>query len=80
MQTANKPPKLDISLTPVTSSMLKGHGYDAESKTLAIQFSSGQVYHYANVSQAVAAALADAKSIGSFFGTHIRGKFTGVAQ
>lgn len=39
---------MDIHMTPVTSSQIKAIGYDAASKTLAIEFNSG-LYHYSGV-------------------------------
>jgi hypothetical protein len=64
-----------IPLRPCTSSMLTHHGYDAQSKTLALTFTGGKTHHYYGVSQAQYDAFTKAKSLGRHFGKHIRGKF-----
>lgn len=63
-------------MTAVRSSNVAAHGYDASSKTLAVQFANGGLYHYAGVPADVAAQLGAAESKGSFFASHVRGKFT----
>jgi len=69
-----------ISMTACKSSNISHHGYDADSQTLAITFSSGATYHYDNVPQEKIDALGKCKSIGSFFATDIRNAFKGVKQ
>ena len=69
-----------ISMTACKSSNISHHGYDAESKTLAITFSSGATYHYPNVPQEKIDALGKCKSVGSFFATDIRNAFKGIKQ
>lgn len=68
----------EIKLSPVTSSNIESHGYDEESKTLAIKFKrSSGVYHYPGVEKSVYQGLSSAKSVGSFVSQHIKGrKFT----
>lgn len=67
-----------IPLTPVTKSTnVDGHGYDATTKTLAVQFKSG-LYHYSGVPADLAHKLTQAKSVGSFIATEIRPRFKGV--
>lgn len=81
MSAANKPKAPAIDMKPVTSSSIKAHGYDAASKTLAVQFvGSDHVYHYAGVPQADADALGKADSIGKHFASAIRDKFKGTRQ
>ena len=75
-----KPAALVIPLTPCKSSNIKAHGYDAASKTLAVQFGSGHTYHYANVGPEVVERLGKAKSVGAFFATDIRNTFKGALQ
>lgn len=65
-----------IALTAVTSSNIKAWGYDIESSTLAVEFNSGDVWHYAAVPFAVAEAFHDAESKGKFYQMKVRGKFT----
>lgn len=75
-----KPAPLVIPLTPCKSSNISAFGYDAASKTLAVQFGSGHTYHYPGVGSEVFEKLGKAKSVGSFFATDIRNAFTGVKQ
>lgn len=64
----------DIPLTPVTSSQVKAIGYDPLTKTLACQFAHGpgHVYHYSGVEPKMHADFMASKSIGKFFGQHIK--------
>lgn len=62
------------ALVPVTSSQVKAIGYDQATKTLAIKFNSGGVYHYDNVEPEKHTAFMAAESKGKFFGKEIRGK------
>jgi hypothetical protein len=71
---------MSIKLNPVKSSNVKATGYDPVAKTLAVQFNSGGVYHYAGVEQKDFDALSKAESIGSHIGKHIRPKFKGELQ
>lgn len=66
-----------IPLTPVKSSQIAAHGYDAVNRVLAIRFNSGgdKVYQYRDVPPEVAEGLAKAESVGKYFGAAIRGKF-----
>jgi hypothetical protein len=57
----------------VESSALESVGYDDESRTLAIEFENGAVYHYFEVPSAVHRGLLDADSHGRYFHQHIRG-------
>jgi hypothetical protein len=66
-----------ISVSPVQSSQIAGLGYDAASKTLAVEFKGwggkpGATYHYANVTADTFEALRGAESIGSYFGKNIK--------
>ncbi len=69
-----------IAITPCQSSQLAGYGYNAATRTLAVQFPGrgpkpGDIYHYSDFSPESFAALEAAKSKGEHFGIHIRGKF-----
>lgn len=71
---------MHIPMQECESSNIAAHGYDATSKTLAIKFKgTGAVYHYHEVPADVAHELANAESIGRFFGQHIRPKFKHTA-
>ena len=61
--------------TPVTSSNITSIGYDTETQTLEVQFTSGAVYQYENVPPDVYQALMAADSIGSYFYYHVRKSF-----
>lgn len=69
-----KGPRPAIPLTPVTSSQVKAIGYDPLTKTLACQFvhGLGAIYHYPNVEPKTHAEFMASKSIGKFFGQHIK--------
>ena len=64
-----------IKLAPVKSSGITELGYDEASKTLAVKFASGGVYHSHGVPAGEVAKLHAAKSIGGHFAAHIRKKF-----
>jgi hypothetical protein len=66
---------MSIDLQPVESSNIAAVGYDADAQTLAIQYRSGGVYHYAGVPAETHADLMGAESIGKFIGTSIRGRY-----
>ena len=61
-----------IPLTSVSSSQIEAIGYDEPSKTLAVQFRKGAIYHYANVPVDVYKAFSKADSLGKFLGAHIK--------
>jgi len=60
----------------VRSSDLRSVGYDKESQTLEIEFNSGGVYQYFNVSESVFNALMSAPSHGKYFHSHINKKYS----
>ena len=64
-----------IALCDCESSQIKGYGYDPDSKTLAVKFKSGGLYHYNNVPAETYEAMKGAKSVGSFLGSAIKGTY-----
>lgn len=65
-----------MKLEPADSSLIAEHGYDPESKTLAIRFrNNGKLFHFANVPPEAHADFLAAPSIGKHFHAAIRGKF-----
>ncbi len=65
-------------LTPVAaSSNIAAAGYDAANQQFAVQFKSGHIYTYSEVSPEVAERFQAADSKGRFFGEHVRQKFAG---
>lgn len=64
----------DIEREPVESSNIKAIGYSNTRNTLAIEFKSGDVFHYAPVSPELAVELYAAESKGKFYAANIKGK------
>ena len=60
---------------PVKSSNIKSVGYDEGTKTLEIEFTSGEVYQYLNVPAAVHQALMRAASHGKYLNQNIKDKY-----
>ena len=67
-------PRPNIPMTPVSSSQVKAIGYDPMTKTLACQFAHGpgHLYVYPNVEPKIHADFMSSKSIGKYFGQHIK--------
>ena len=61
--------------TNIKSSNIDSIGYDENKKVLEIEFKSGGVYQYANVSKEIFAALMSASSHGGFFHAKIKDRF-----
>lgn len=63
-----------IALFPVESSQVGAIGYDAATKTIAVQFRRGNraIYHYPNVEPETFEAFRSAESIGTYFGQHLK--------
>lgn len=57
------------------SSTISEMGYDHDAKQLFIRFKSGGLYSYADVPPEMHEALTSAKSVGTHFHAHVRGKF-----
>ncbi len=64
-----------MQVQPVESSMIRAIGYDAGSRTLQVEFSSGAVYHYFDVPPEEHAALLQAESHGQHFLAHVRDRY-----
>ena len=60
---------------PVSSSNIRSVGYDADSQTLEIEFSSGAIYKYYNVGSDLFEQLMIAASKGQFLNTYIRNAY-----
>ena len=64
-----------IPMQACTSSQIKAYGYDAATKTLAVQFNRGtKVYHYPGFEPADYEAFHASESKGTHFGKHIKGR------
>lgn len=57
---------------PVSSSVIRSVGYEAETRTLELEFCSGQIYHYSDVPEMKYQDLMQADSKGSYFNKCIR--------
>lgn len=67
-----------IALKPVQSSSLAAVGHDPATNTLAVRFTNGSVYHYADVPAAEAEALLASPSVGAYFAKKIRPAYRGT--
>ena len=63
-----------IPMMQVESNQIACIGYNAELRTLSVQFTRGAnaIYHYPNVTQETFDAFMAAESKGKFFGQHIQ--------
>ena len=57
---------------PVESSNIASIGYDADTRTLQIEFNGGAVYNYHPVTEDGHRSLISAPSIGKYFSANIR--------
>lgn len=60
---------------PVESSAVKSIGYDANSRTLQIEYTDGGVYDYFDVPPEVHAAVFTADSIGTYVNQVVKNKY-----
>ncbi len=61
--------------TPVVSTAIESVGYDPESETLEIEFTSGGVYRYEGVPSEVFEEFMNSDSFGSYFQQNIKGAY-----
>lgn len=66
------PAKLEIKLTPVSSSTIDAIGHHEDSKTMEIRFKSGAVYRYHNVPKEDFDKLSAASLVGTHFIANIK--------
>lgn len=70
-----------ITLSPVKSGNIAATGYDAATKTLAVQFKGGgKTYHYSDVPESIFGDMGKAESIGKYIGAQVVGKFKHTLQ
>jgi len=69
-----------ITLQPVQSSTLAAIGYNEGQRLLAVEFASGDVWHYVAVPKHVWQGLSQSPSPGAFYARNIRGHFSGAKQ
>lgn len=64
-----------ICMQNCKSSQIAAYGYDAATKTMAVRFKSGGLYHYTGVPQEVFDKMQASESVGSFLHKHIKGQY-----
>lgn len=64
-------------MRPVSSSMIRAVGYEAEESTLYVQFQNGVTWEYDNVPESEADALMNSSSVGQFFNNTIKNSYDG---
>ena len=74
MNTATTPTHPTPTMTPVKSSQLTAVGYDEATRTLAVEFKGGGVYHYHDVGDEHYHGLLKAPSKGKYLGQHLKAK------
>lgn len=64
-----------MDMKDCTSSQISRYGYDAEARTMAVEFRRGGLYHYSDVPPEVFAAFEASESKGSFLHHNIKGRY-----
>jgi KTSC domain len=64
----------------VKSSVILAMGYDAKSRVLEVEFHSGRIYHYLDVSRRDYDAMRGSDSVGKYFNQVIKTKYRGVLK
>jgi hypothetical protein len=64
-----------VTRTHVTSETIASVGYERDTRTLELQFTSGGVYRYFDVPPEVHRELMTAESHGRYFARNIRGRY-----
>lgn len=70
-------PAEKIELEAIASSNLAALGFNPDKHIAAVQFQSGDIYHYAGVTVDLMQRWYASESRGRFYAKEIRGKFTG---
>ena len=64
-----------VPMHEVVSSNISFIGYEEETQSLYVTFKKGQTYKYNNVSKEVFKEFLNASSVGSYYKSHIIGKY-----
>lgn len=64
----------------VGSTNVHSVGYDADTRTMEVEFHGGGVYRYHNVPAEVHRRVVDSKSVGGALASHVVGKYRHVKQ
>jgi len=59
----------------VRSSNIRSLGYDLESSTLEVEFNTGSIYQYSNVSESEYEGLMNSASKGRYLNKNIKGRY-----
>ena len=62
-----------MTMIPVSSRAMRAVGYDGH--TLSVEFNNGDIYDHPGVPDSVYESLMNARSKGSYYSRHIRGKY-----
>lgn len=65
-----------IAMLPVESSMANAVGYDSDEEVLQVEFNNGAIYQYEDVDDETWDGLYKTDSIGKFFNSEIKGKYS----
>jgi KTSC domain len=65
-----------MEMSPFESSNIEAIGYDPETQEMHVRFKDGATYAYSNVPPGAHQQLIQARSVGSHFHQHIKGRFT----
>lgn len=68
---------MTVPFTPIDSSMLSGHHYDADSRKLTVQFKNGLTYEYDDVPIEKHMTMVENASPGRYFNQRIKGTHMG---
>lgn len=69
------PPRAPFVVKSVDSSMANSIGYDPEHNLLQVEFNSGAVYQYEDVTEDTWQALQASNSVGKFYNQEIKGSY-----
>lgn len=64
----------------VKSSVIREVGYDAKNRVLEVEFHSGRIYHYLDVTRRDYDAMLSADSVGKYFNQVIKTRYRGVLK
>jgi len=59
----------------IVSSNIRSIGYDPESSTLEVEFNTGNIYQYSNVSESEYEGLMNSASKGRYLNKNIKGRY-----
>lgn len=67
-----------ITRAAVESSNLVSVGYNKARQVLAVEFKSGDIFHYTGVDEELATKFLEADSLGAFYSRNIKGKISAM--